>query len=184
MFSLPVVLSKNPVKFAGEQSGLEKFFKLEHWKVQHEKRRVEDRIVWKRGGFVLVVAITENQEVVLIREYKNAAGLIFHCLPAGGQNKGETPAEAALRELKEETGYIGCINHCRVFGPFFNIPDKSTEQHNIVVVTDVQKGLAEPEESEKIVSVEICCWPIAKKKLLILTHYAAMDIAYRFLSKT
>lgn len=54
---------------------------------------------------VAVVAVTEQREIILTRQYRHPMGRIFIDLPAGRANIGETPFEAAVRELAEETGY-------------------------------------------------------------------------------
>lgn len=52
-----------------------------------------------------VVALTEAGEVVLVEEYRHAAGRVVRGLPAGTVEAGEDPAVAMPRELTEETGY-------------------------------------------------------------------------------
>lgn len=59
------------------------------------------------GSAVVVVPITETNETILViqpRVFTNDA--IGVELPAGYIDPGETPEEAAIRELKEETGYV------------------------------------------------------------------------------
>lgn len=55
--------------------------------------------------FSAVVAITEKQEVVMVRCYKHGLGQVLLYVPAGNVEPGETPLETAQRELLEETGY-------------------------------------------------------------------------------
>ncbi len=57
--------------------------------------------------FAMTVAITPSGEVLLSREYKHGVGDVAHTLPAGFVEPGETPAAAARRELREETGHDG-----------------------------------------------------------------------------
>lgn len=54
---------------------------------------------------VLVLALTQQKEIILVRQFRPA--LRKHTLefPAGSMEKGETPEESAARELLEETGY-------------------------------------------------------------------------------
>lgn len=54
---------------------------------------------------VMIFAITKEQEVVLIRQYRHGARKAILELPGGSLESGETPLEAAKRELVEETGY-------------------------------------------------------------------------------
>ena len=50
-------------------------------------------------------ALTEDNKVVLVRQYRHGLGVISTELPGGVIDKGEDPATAIKRELKEETGY-------------------------------------------------------------------------------
>ncbi|MCX5725682.1 MAG: tyrosine recombinase [Candidatus Saganbacteria bacterium] len=52
-----------------------------------------------------IVALTNENRVVLVRQYRTAAKRALLEVPAGLVQKGETPAQAAKRELEEETGY-------------------------------------------------------------------------------
>src|SRR5436190_24104363 len=55
----------------------------------------------------VVVALTEGDHVVLVREFRPGLEAELLELPGGVVDDGETPAEAAGRELLEETGYAG-----------------------------------------------------------------------------
>ncbi len=57
--------------------------------------------------WVNVVALTAEGKFVLIRQYRHALGETRYELCAGVVEDGETPLEAAKRELSEETGYGG-----------------------------------------------------------------------------
>ncbi len=58
---------------------------------------------------VIVVPITAAGDLILIKQYRPALDRLVVELPAGLVDKGESPEEAARRELIEETGY-GCEN--------------------------------------------------------------------------
>jgi len=53
----------------------------------------------------VIFALTEQMEVLLVRQFRPARGHETLELPAGAIETGESPSEAALRELREETGY-------------------------------------------------------------------------------
>lgn len=66
--------------------------------------------------YAAVVALTEDQRVLVVRQYRPAVERFTLELPSGIIDPGETPAGTARRELLEETGYAA---DCEVLGPLF-----------------------------------------------------------------
>lgn len=65
-----------------------------------------DGFVWIRTReFAAVVAVTEREEIVLVRSYKHGPRAIALAVPAGYIEASEDPLATAKRELLEETGY-------------------------------------------------------------------------------
>ena len=63
-------------------------------------------VYFKASGFaVAVAAFTKDNKMILTKQYRHPFGKMIYDLPAGGMKDGETPEQAALRELEEETGY-------------------------------------------------------------------------------
>ena len=63
------------------------------------------RDVVRHPGAVAIVPILSDGRVVLVRQYRYAAGKELLEIPAGTLEEGEPPLECATRELREETGY-------------------------------------------------------------------------------
>ena len=57
------------------------------------------------GSWAQIVPVTKERDVVLVRQYRHGAGRVTLEMPAGLVDPGEDPAQAALRECLEETGY-------------------------------------------------------------------------------
>lgn len=56
---------------------------------------------------VMVFALMKGQQVVMIKQYRHGIRDVILDFPGGSVDQGETPLEAAKRELMEETGYAG-----------------------------------------------------------------------------
>ncbi|WP_338394023.1 NUDIX hydrolase [Fulvitalea axinellae] len=69
-------------------------------------RLVEPYYVLDYPDWVAVVAITDEGEVIINRQYRHGAGRTILELPSGTVEPNEDPAETVARELLEETGYI------------------------------------------------------------------------------
>ena len=63
------------------------------------------REIVEHVGAVTVVAIDDQDRVVLVRQWRHATGRALWELPAGTREPDEDPAGTARRELTEETGY-------------------------------------------------------------------------------
>ena len=66
---------------------------------------IDDYYVLEYPDWVNAIALTENNEVIIIRQYRHAAEEVILEIPGGCIDPGETPEEAVKRELLEETGY-------------------------------------------------------------------------------
>lgn len=68
-------------------------------------RIVDEYYVLEYPNWVNAVAITENNTVLMVRQYRHAANIVSLEIPGGVIDGDEAPADAMRRELLEETGY-------------------------------------------------------------------------------
>lgn len=96
----------------------------------------------RHPGASAVVPMLETanggQMVLLIRQYRYAAGGFVYEIPAGRLDAGETPEACAHRELKEETGYTArsMISLTRIF----TTPGFTDELIHLFLATDLTAG--------------------------------------------
>ena len=87
---------------------------------EDNKKRQGDFFIVQAPEWVTVIPLIEKpggDEFLMVRQYRHGSGLVTVEFPAGVVDHGESPLEAAVRELKEETGYtagevipIGSVN--------------------------------------------------------------------------
>ncbi|MBA2692633.1 MAG: NUDIX hydrolase [Rubrobacter sp.] len=96
-----------------ERLSSEKLFESPYFSLRADALRLPDGAVKdpyyviEREDAVFIFPVTEDGEVVLVRQYRPAIERMELCLPAGLVEEGEKPIEAARRELAEETGHGG-----------------------------------------------------------------------------
>lgn len=111
------------------------------------------RDVVRHNGSVVVLAVDDranpsDPDVMLIRQYRHAAGQYLLELPAGRIDPGEKPLAAAKREMIEETGF-----RARRWTPlvrYFASPGFLCEWMQIYLAEQISEGEAAPEEDERI----------------------------------
>lgn len=77
---------------------------LEKWRVTLPDGKAVSREVILHPGAAAVVAINDNKEIYLVRQYRTPIGRVTTEIPAGKLDQGEDPLACAKRELSEETG--------------------------------------------------------------------------------
>ena len=77
------------------------------WLKHPTEDRILKRLVLESVDWINVVALTEDGRSVMVEQYRFGVGSCTLETPGGMVDSGETPLQAAQRELKEETGYSG-----------------------------------------------------------------------------
>jgi ADP-ribose pyrophosphatase len=97
-------------------------------------------------GAVVIVPLTDDGRVRLVRQYRSAAGEFLLELPAGTLEPGESPAAAAPRELAEETGDRAA--HWERLAGFYTIPGICNEYLHLFLATGLTPGETNREADE------------------------------------
>ena len=104
---------------------------------------------------VVMVPLTKEDEILLVRQYRKAIERETLELPAGGVEPGESIEDAVRREMLEETGFVpGTLEK---LGTIYPSPGISNEIMHIYVVSDLS-GSGEPTEPED----ELRVYPVSR----------------------
>lgn len=101
---------------------------------------------------VMLFVETEDGKIVCERQYKHGPGAVTYTLPAGHMDPGETPEQAASRELREETGY-GCEGW-QYIGSFVNTSNQGCGTLFVLKGTGA-KLMFDPEPEHDYEDIEI-----------------------------
>lgn len=132
------------------------------------------REVVEYNGAVAIVALTAENDVVLVRQYRYPAQREFLEIPAGKLEPGESPLACAQRELMEETG--ASSEKWRELCSFYSTPGFSTELMHIFLARDVNFTEQRLDEDE-FVEVKRVSLPTAWQMIKDGKIYDAKSIA-------
>ncbi len=97
---------------------------------------------------VVILPILDGNKVVLERQYRPVVGKYIFELPAGRLEEGESYATAAVRELKEETGYTA--SKVSLMFKAFTSPGFTTEFVHFYLAEGLSKGRRKLDRNERI----------------------------------
>ena len=110
-------------------------------------RRTTREIVEHRG-VIVVVPIDDAGNVLMVRQYRYAVGKELLEIPAGGIDGQETPEQAAIREMQEETGYLP--QKLVKLGGFYSAPGYTSEFMHLFLATGLSASRLVAEDTEEI----------------------------------
>jgi ADP-ribose pyrophosphatase len=108
--------------------------------------REASREIVKHPGGVTVLPLTEDGDVILVRQYRYAFEEVLLEVPAGKLESDEEPLHCARRELREETGYSA--DKITYLGAIYPSPGFCDEVLYLYLAQDLRQGKACPDEDE------------------------------------
>jgi ADP-ribose diphosphatase len=116
--------------------------------VEFENGKQSTREIVEHPGAVAVVAITKDNELVLVKQFRTPTGQVLLEIPAGVPHKGEKAEVCAQRELKEETGYYA--KKVKKIWEGYASPGYSDEVIQFCLATDLTLMAPDRDEDEFI----------------------------------
>ena len=115
--------------------------------------RKTTRDVVEHSNCIAVGAIDEQDNILLVRQFRYPVGRFLLEIPAGGIDPGEEPLDSVRRELQEEIGYFP--RRIDTLGGFYSVPGYGTEYLHCFLATDLVPGRLVAEDTEDIELVRI-----------------------------
>ena len=135
------------------------------WLLLPDGRQIDDYFVSLRPEVVLIFAVTADDEVVMVRQYKHGAAAILLEFPGGTFLPAtESSTAAAARELVEETGYSG--TNLELLGNAWDDPTRQDNRVHMYLVRDAQR--TKDQDLDENEDIEVVLIPLRKFKAMCL----------------
>jgi len=110
------------------------------------ENKLATREIVDHPGAVAIVPITNEEKIIMVKQYRKPIEDFLLEIPAGKLEYNESPILCAHRELHEETGFIA--NRLEHMLTIFTSPGFSNEKIEIFIAKDLTEGEAKPDEDE------------------------------------
>ena len=111
------------------------------------------REIVEHAGAVAIIALDEEGNIIMVRQYRKAVEQVLLEIPAGTLEAEEDPLVCAQRELREETGYTA--DHWQKILSYYSAPGFCNEQLHIYLAKGLHEGQGETDEDEFVETVRL-----------------------------
>ena len=115
--------------------------------------RETTREIVEHDDCVAIIAIDDENNVLLVNQFRKPVEKELLEIPAGGIEPGEEPADCVRRELREETGFLP--HRVERLGGFYSSPGYCTEYLHLYLATELVPSPLQAEDSESIRLVRV-----------------------------
>lgn len=123
--------------------------------------RKSTREIVEHPGAVAVVAVNNDNDIIMVRQYRKPIEQELLEIPAGKLEKGESKEACAKRELMEETGYYP--NDMKHITSFYTSPGFSNEIIHLFLAKNLEKKAGEADFDEYLQSENVSLGEVIKK---------------------
>lgn len=140
-------------KISGKEIYNGRILKLENDIVRLSNGKEAQREVVRHSGGACVLAVNENNELYLVKQFRYPFDTELYEIPAGKINENEDPFECAKRELKEETG--ATAQNWTFLGEMIPTPAYCSEKIYIYAAENLELGKSKLDEDEFLDVIKI-----------------------------
>ena len=126
------------------------------------------REVVEHAGAVGVVAVDNDNNIIMVRQYRKPVEGVLLEIPAGTMEKGEDPLLCAQRELKEETGFTA--EHWNKILSYYSAPGFTDEYLHLYLASDLTGGEIALDDDEFVETVRL---PLSEAYRMIFEGHIA-----------
>lgn len=130
-----------------------KIIKLKVDTVQLPDGRESTREIIEHRGAVAIVAVNDDKDIFLVRQYRKPVENVLLEIPAGTMEIDEDPMDCARRELSEETGLTA--SSWEPIVSYYSAPGFCDEKLHLYMATGLKPGETHPDQDEFLELIKI-----------------------------